>query len=158
MLRDVEIDAAGVGIVARAVVGGQVGVDAPRRRTKAKHALCRVVLHQRRTQHLGQLAIGVAAEHIHLPEAILRGHIALRDEEVLLRGRLDMGHAVDVAAHGHRRGNSVNLEVAIHLRQRGMGRGAQPQQAQRRHQQNKHHKPQRNAQQEARPAAFAASG
>ena len=70
---------------------------------KLQHALRDVVLHQRRTHDLRQIAIGVAAKGIHLPKPVLRCYIALGNEEVFLRRRFNVRHAVSIAADGDRR-------------------------------------------------------
>ncbi len=51
-------------------------------------------------EDLGEVAGGVAAEGVHLPEAVLRGDEALGDEEVVERGGADVGDAVGVALDG----------------------------------------------------------
>ncbi len=75
---------------------------------------------ERRAHDFGEFAVGAAAIDIHLPEAVLRGDVALRDEHVLLRGGVDVGDAVLIAADGDRSGERrcalrCEMNVAIEL-------------------------------------------
>ena len=80
-----------------------------------QHALRLVVFDHARAQNLSQIAVGGAAGGVHLPKAILRGNVTLRDEEVGLRRGVDVGHAMRVAAHRDGRGEAGELRVAIEL-------------------------------------------
>ena len=79
-------------------------VDALGGEANLQHALRLVVLDERGTHDFGQLAVGVAAHAIHLPQAILRGDVALRDEKVVEIGGVNVRDAVRVAADSNRRG------------------------------------------------------
>ncbi len=129
MLRDEKIHAARVIVKASAVGGGQVGVDAPGRIPDLQNPLRPVVLELRGAEDLRQLAIGVAAKEVHLPEPVLRRHVALRHKEIVLSRRVDVRHAVRVAADGHRCREPGHVQIAIQRRQRGDRRRAQPQHA-----------------------------
>ncbi len=87
------------------------------------------MLDERGAHDFGQLAVGAAAQAVHLPQAILRGDVSLSDEEVVLRGGIDVGHAVGVAADGDGRGKAGQMHVAVELGQRGFGGGAKPEHA-----------------------------
>ena len=77
MRGDEEVDAAGVVVQAGAVGRGQAGVDAPSRIAKLEYALHLIVPDERGSEDLRQFAVGVAAQNVHLPQAVLGGHIAL---------------------------------------------------------------------------------
>ena len=63
------------------------------------------------------VAGGVAAEGLHLPEAVLRGDVALGDDEVVERGGLDVGDAVGVALDGDGSGEAGDGDGAVELRE-----------------------------------------
>ena len=86
-LRNEEIDTAGVVVKAAAISSRQIEVNALCAEANLEHALCFVVLDERGAHDLSELAVGAAARGVHLPEAILRGDVALRDEEIVLRWR-----------------------------------------------------------------------
>ena len=98
MLLNEQVHAARVVVDAAAIVGSEVRVNAQGSLAKAHHALDPVMWDEPGAEHLGQLPVGAAAVGIHLPQAILRGHVALRDEEIGLVGRLNVRHAVSIAA------------------------------------------------------------
>jgi hypothetical protein len=56
----------------------------------------------------------------------LRGDVALRDEEVVESGGVDVENAVGVAADGYGSGKAGKMDIAVKLRQRGFGCGAKP--------------------------------
>ena len=86
------------------------------RRRRAVRSTSRV----RGTDNLGQLAGGQAAESVHLPEAILRGDVALEEKRVLPASGGDVRDAERVAndggSLGHWRG-----EGSRNLGQRAVG-------------------------------------
>ena len=57
-----------------------------------------VFLYDGVTQYLGQLTAGITAKQVHLPQTITRGDIALREIEIVIVVRLDVGNAALVAA------------------------------------------------------------
>ena len=59
----------------------------------------------------------MAADSVHLPEAVLRGDEALGDEEVVERGGADVGDTVVVALDGDRRGEARKGDGAVELRE-----------------------------------------
>jgi hypothetical protein len=67
-----------------------------------------------------------------LPQAILRGDVTLGDEEVVLRGGVNVRHAVCVAANcngsgkGRTGGTGGEMDFTVELGQRGFGGGAKP--------------------------------
>ncbi len=121
MLRDEQVHAAGIGVEARAFARWQAGIDALRSVAELEYTLGNIVLNQRGPHDFGKLAIGVAAIGVHLPQAILRRDVALRDEEIFLRGSFDMGNAVRVATDNNWSRESGEMEVAIELGQRCYG-------------------------------------
>jgi hypothetical protein len=131
VIGDEEIYAAGVVFESCAVRGGEVVIDALGYEADLKHALGFVVRDERGAEDLSQSALGVAAEDVHLPEAILGGDVALGGEEVVLSGCVDVGDAVGVAADNNRgiqdvRGEAGEVHVAVELGQSGFGCGAEP--------------------------------
>jgi hypothetical protein len=63
------------------------------------------------------LAGGVATEAFHLPESVLRGDVALDDDEVVEGGCVDVGDAVGVAQDGDGRGEAGDGDGAVELGQ-----------------------------------------
>ena len=53
-------------------------------------------------EHLRQSTRGDVPAHVHLPEAVLRVHVALGEEQVLDRVGVEVGHAQVVADDRHR--------------------------------------------------------
>ena len=92
---------------------GAVGGDA-----ELEGALEAVVDEEAGAKDLGESAGGMAAESVHLPEAILRGDEALGEDEVVERGCAEMGDAVSVALDGDGAGETGDGEGAVELRQR----------------------------------------
>ena len=82
------------------LVGGEDGDGAVGGGADLQGALEAVVLDEGGAEDLGELAGGVAAEGVHLPEAVLRGDEALGEEEVVEVGGVDGGDAVGVALDG----------------------------------------------------------
>jgi hypothetical protein len=74
----------------------------------------------------GQRAIGVAPQRIHLPKPVLCGHIALRDEQIVLGGRVNVGHAMRVALHGYRSRKPGHVQFSIQRRQCRLRHPAEP--------------------------------
>ena len=66
-------------------------------------------------EDLGEFAGGVAAEDVHLPEAVLCGDVALGDDEVVERGGADVGDAVGVALDGDGSGEAGDGDGAVEL-------------------------------------------
>jgi hypothetical protein len=64
----------------------------------------------------------VAAEGVHLPEAVLCGDEALGEEEVIERGGADVGDAVGVAPDGDWSGEAGDGDGAVELR-KGVAHG-----------------------------------
>jgi len=114
------------------------------------------VLEERGAQNLRQLAVGIAPEGVHLPEPVLGGHIALGQEEIVLGGRLDVEHAVGIAADRDRSGESGEMNIAVHGRQRGLLRRAKPQYKRCRGREQQHQQPASGPTENAQPAKFTA--
>ena len=97
-----------------------------RRRPHGQHPLHAVVLHQLWAQNLRCLAACHPASHIHLPKPVLRGHIALRKEQIVEVGGLNVRNAMLVPPHHDRCGQARRRHAAIELRQRGAHLMLQP--------------------------------
>jgi hypothetical protein len=94
--------------------------------TDLQGALEAVVLEHGGAEDFGELAGGVAAESIHLEEAILSGDEALCEDEVVDAGGADVGHAMGVALDGDGSGEAGDGEGAVEPREGGAGGGADP--------------------------------
>ena len=70
-------------------------------------------------EDFGDLSGDVAAGHVHLPEAVLGGDVALGREEVVEVGGLDVRDAVLIAADGDLGREAGKLDRAVDLRQGG---------------------------------------
>jgi hypothetical protein len=111
------VHAARVEIEPVELVGGQDGDGAVGGGAQLQGALQAVVLQHGAAKNGGKLAGGVAAQQVHLPQAVLCGDVALREDEVVHGGGVDVGHAARVAGNRDRRGKAVDGERAIELRQ-----------------------------------------
>jgi hypothetical protein len=78
-----------------------------------EHPLDAVVGDEVLAEDFGDFAGDVAAGHVHLPEAVLRGDVALGGEEVVEVRGLDVGNAVLVAADGDFGGSGRASWIAI---------------------------------------------
>ena len=72
-------------------------------------------------EHLGQLALAVAAPHLELPHPVLRHGEALGEEQVVGVLRVDVRDAVLVAQHLHRLAHAAGDDRALVLGQRRLG-------------------------------------
>ncbi len=76
--------------------------------------------------------LALATIRVHLPQAILRGNVALRDEHVLLSRGIDVRNSVLIAPNGNRRGEPRRrtlrrkMNVAVDDRQCRLGSGTEP--------------------------------
>jgi hypothetical protein len=94
------VDPGGVTLEEVELIGGKGGDGAVGGGSEKKGALEAVVSEEGGTKDLGEGAGSVAAEGVHLPEAVLRGDEALGQEEVVERGGAEVGDAVGVALDG----------------------------------------------------------
>jgi hypothetical protein len=117
------VDTVGVDGEPALLIGGQDSDGAVRRCAELEGALEAVVLEHLAAEDGGELAGGVAAEEIHLPEAVLRGDVALGEDEVVEGGGVDVWDAVGVTLDCDRRGEAVDDELAIELWQIGLHDG-----------------------------------
>lgn len=109
------VDAAGVELELAELVGGEGGDGAVGGGADLQGALGAVVGDEGGAEDLGEVAGGVAAKGVHLPEAVLCGDEALCDEEVVEAGGADVGDAVGVALDGDGTGEAGDGEVAVEL-------------------------------------------
>jgi hypothetical protein len=112
------VDAVGVELEEVELVGRVVGEGAVCGGADLEGALDAVMLKEGGTEDFGEVAGDVAAEGVHLPEAVLRGDVALGDDEVVEGCGVDVGDAVCVALDGDGRGESGDGESAVELRER----------------------------------------
>src|SRR5260370_32284335 len=110
------------------IVGGGVGLEmsAILVRRKLKRLLCgnselqnsllTIMLKKIGSENFRNFASGESPHDVHLPQAVLRGYVALRKEEILKARRINGGHAVSVPAHGHPRREAGNLRRTIRVR------------------------------------------
>jgi hypothetical protein len=97
---DGSVDAAGVEVELVELVGGQDGDGAVCGGAELEGALGAVVEDHAGAEEFGEGAGGVAAEGLHLPEAVLGGDVALGEDEVVEGGGADVGDALGVALDG----------------------------------------------------------
>ena len=137
VLSDVEVHAARAGAETRTLIGRQIRVDALRGVAELEHALCFIVAQQRGAEDFGEFSVGAAAIGVHLPEAVLRSHVALRDKQILLRSGVDVRDPVLVSTNADGGGEAGKVDVSVELRESGFCSGAEPENADRGQQPNK---------------------
>jgi hypothetical protein len=101
-----------VELVGREGGGGAVGGDA-----EGEGSLEAVVGEERGAEDLGEGAGGVAAEGVHLPEAVLCGDEALGEDEVVERSGTEVRDAVSIALDGDGGREAGDGEGAVKLRE-----------------------------------------
>jgi hypothetical protein len=111
------VDAGGVALEEVELIGGKGGEGAIGRGSDEEGALEAVVCEEAGAEDFGEGAGGVAAEGVHLPEAVLRGDEALSEEEVVERGGADVGDAVGVALDGDGCGEAGDGDCTVELRE-----------------------------------------
>src|SRR6185437_16107016 len=112
---DVVVDAASIVLKIAAVGFTEVGDDALGGFPDEQYALHAVVLYVGGPEYFRHVSGGHAAGHVHLPESVLRGDVALRDEEVIEIGGLNVRHSVAVAAHRYGGVQAMQLKLAVKL-------------------------------------------
>ena len=121
---DEGVDAFGVLLEHVELLGGELGDGAVGGGAHLEGALEAVVREEGGAKDLGKLAGGVAAQSVHLEEAVLGGDEALGDEEIVHAGGGDLGDAVGIALDGDGGGETGDGEGAVDLREGGAGGGA----------------------------------
>ena len=116
------VDAFGIELQPAELVGREGGDGAVGGGANLQDALGAIVGNEARPEDLGQISGGVAAEDVHLPEAVLRGDKSLRDDQIVECGRVDVGCALGVALDGDGSGKSGDGEGPVDLRQ-GIAQG-----------------------------------
>jgi hypothetical protein len=111
------VDAGGVALEEVELVGREGGEGAVGGGAEEEGALEAVVGEERGAEDLGEGTGGVAAEGVHLPEAVLGGDEALSEKEVVERGGVDVGDAVGVALDGDGGGEAGDGDRAVELRE-----------------------------------------
>jgi hypothetical protein len=109
------VDAGGVALEEVELIGGEGGDGAIGGGSDEEGALEAVVGEEAGAEDFGEGAGGVAAEGVHLPEAVLCGDEALGEEEVVERGGADVGDAVGIALDGDGSREAVNRDGAVEL-------------------------------------------
>lgn len=112
------VDAGGVLFEEMKLIGWESGDRAVGGDSELEGALEAVVDEEAGAEDLGESAGGVAAESVHLPEAILRGDEALGEDEVVERGGAEVRDAVRVALDGDGGRKAGNGEGAVELGER----------------------------------------
>ena len=110
---DEGVDAAGVGLELVELVGGEDGGGAVGGGAELEDALLAVVLDEGGAEDFGEGTGAVAAEGVHLEEAVGGGDVALGEEEVVEVGGVDGGDVLRVAGDGDGRGEAGDGEVAV---------------------------------------------
>ena len=109
------VDSLGVELQRVELIGWEGGEGVFGGGAELEGALGAVVRDHGGTEDLGQFSGGVAAEGLHLPEAVLCGDVALGDDEVIEGCGLDVGDAVGVALDGDGCAEAGDREGAIEL-------------------------------------------
>jgi hypothetical protein len=109
------VDAGGVALEEVELIGGEGDEGAVGGGSDEEGALEAVVSEEAGAEDLGEGAGGVAAEGVHLPEAVLGGDEALGEEEVVERGGADVGDAVGVALDGDGSGEAGDGDRTVEL-------------------------------------------
>jgi len=107
------VDAVGVGLELVELVRGEDGDGAVGGGSELEDALLAVVVDERGAEDLGECAGAVAAEGIHLEEAVGGGDVALGEEEVVEIGGVDGGDALGVAGDGDGGGEAGDSGGAV---------------------------------------------
>ena len=108
-------------------------------RANPQHPLGPVMIHKFRPQKLRRLARRHPPRHIHLPQPVLRRHIALRLEKIIEIRRFNVWNPMPVASDRNRNLQSRQLQLPIKLRKRHMHRVLQPPRAAQCRRPSKHH-------------------
>ena len=126
LLGDGGVNAAGVDLKEVELVGGELGDGAVGGGADLEGALHAVVGEDGGAEDFGEVAGGVAAEEIHLEEAVAGDGEGLGEDEVVEGGGLDVRDAVGVAGDGDGGGEAGDGEGAVELGEGGAGGGADP--------------------------------
>jgi hypothetical protein len=111
------VDATGVELEPVQLVGRERSGGAVGGGLDPEGALGAVMRDEAGSEDFGEFTGGVAAEDVHLPEAVLRGDEALCDDEIVERGGVDVRDAVGVALDGDGCGEPGDGEVSVYLRE-----------------------------------------
>jgi hypothetical protein len=123
---DEGVDAASVCLQLVELIGRQRCEGAVGSGANLQVALQPIMLNERWAEDFGKLAGGVAAESVHLEEAVLRGDVALREEQVVEIGGGDGGHALRVTRDSDGSRETGDGDIAFDLGERGVHGVAQP--------------------------------
>ena len=93
----------------------------PGRRPQSQDALLAVDLERVLAKNLREFSGSEAPHHIHLPQPVLRRHVALSEKQIFQRGGLDRRHAVAIPRHFHGRRKAFHLKFSVKLGQRQTG-------------------------------------
>jgi len=122
---DEGVDAVGIGFELVELVGSKDSNCPVGCGTELEGALTAVVFEERWAEDLGEVTGGMAAEGVHLPEAVLRGDVTLREEKVVEVGGADGGNTLWIACDRHGRSETRDVDVAVKLWERGVHRSAE---------------------------------
>ena len=81
-----------------------------------QNALCAVMLDFTTSEDFRQIACGKPAQHVHLPQSVLRCHISLRDDKVVHGLCCYVGDAMPIAADRHRLAQLRHANLTVQLR------------------------------------------
>ncbi|MGA2438264.1 MAG: hypothetical protein ABSF57_07100 [Acidobacteriaceae bacterium] len=99
------------------LIGGQNGEGSVGGGAQLEGALQTVVLQHGSAEDGGKQAGGMAAQQVHLPQAVPGGDVALGEDKVVHGGGADVRDAARVAGDCDRSGKTVDGERTVELRQ-----------------------------------------
>src|ERR1700722_6656367 len=120
------IDPPDVGVEVRAIAGGNLFLRVFSGLPDAEYALFAIELDCGFTDYFGLVSSRGAPHHIHLPQAVLRGYVALSKEQVFEGCGFNRGNTMSIADDSYFLGNSGDSEVAVELGNGGMGGPIKP--------------------------------
>src|SRR5581483_6219166 len=123
---DKRIHAACVGLHAGTLfTGGDLNILL-RGRAHAEDPLLAIKLDVSFAENLGEFTGSRPPDDVHLPQTVLRGYVALREEEVVKIRGFDGRNTVPVADNGYWSCKSGNAQLAVKLRQCRAGNPVEP--------------------------------
>ncbi len=119
VLGDIGVYAVGIGLKLRVLRRVHLSDGLLRYLAQSEDALLAIRVHEVGAKNYGEIAGSKTACHVHLPEPLLRGDVALGEKEVVEGCRGDCWDAQPITSDHHWMSESSKLNGAVFLRQRG---------------------------------------